>query len=105
MSPEPYLSAGQLAEQLGLSVAHVRRLTRERQIPHVELCGVVRYEPEQIAAWLASRRVAVEIKRPASGASGVMLSPEAKRFFARRGTGTVNGTAAGAQTQPTSVSA
>jgi excisionase family DNA binding protein len=47
-------SAG-LAERLGVTERHVRRLVAERRIPFVKVGRFVRFDPTQVASWLAHR--------------------------------------------------
>jgi excisionase family DNA binding protein len=51
------LSIGQLAEGLGTTPRHVRRLVAERRVPFVKVGRLVRFDPDDIAAWLDGRRV------------------------------------------------
>jgi excisionase family DNA binding protein len=51
------LSIGQLAERLGTTPRHVRRLVAERRVPFVKVGRLVRFDPDDIAAWLDGRRV------------------------------------------------
>ena len=41
-----------LAERLGTSVRHVRRLVFERRIPYMKCGGLVRFDPDAIDRWL-----------------------------------------------------
>lgn len=46
-----------VAERLGVTVRHVRRLVSERRIPYLKWGHLVRFDPAEIAAWIdASRR-------------------------------------------------
>lgn len=46
-----------LAEHLGITQRHVRRLVAERRLPFVKVGRLVRFDPEDVAGWLAARRV------------------------------------------------
>jgi excisionase family DNA binding protein len=46
-----------LARQLGDSVRHVRRLVAERRIPYLKVGHFVRFDPDEIVAWLDAQRV------------------------------------------------
>ena len=46
----------QVAEQLGVSVRHVRRLVAERRIPYVKWGHLLRFDPRAIDAWLDEAR-------------------------------------------------
>ena len=65
-------SIGQLAERLGTTPRHVRRLVAERRIPFVKVGRLVRFDPDDIAVWLDGRRVG------GSGASD-RATPPARR--------------------------
>jgi excisionase family DNA binding protein len=46
-----------VAEHLGVSERHVRRLVAERRIPFVKWGHLLRFDPAEIASWLDSVRV------------------------------------------------
>lgn len=46
----------QLAERLGTSVRHLRRLVAERCIPFVKLGGLARFDVAEIEAWVDGSR-------------------------------------------------
>ena len=50
-----------LAQTLGDSVRHVRRMVAERRIPYLKVGHFVRFDPEEITAWLDARRVEVAV--------------------------------------------
>lgn len=50
------LTIEQLAERLGITVRHVRRLVAERRVPIVKVGRLVRFDAGEIARWLDSRR-------------------------------------------------
>jgi len=46
-----------VAEHLGVSVRHVRRLVAERRIPFIKWGHLLRFDPEELAGWInCSRR-------------------------------------------------
>ncbi|MHB1486657.1 MAG: helix-turn-helix domain-containing protein [Acidimicrobiales bacterium] len=49
-----------LAEWLGTSVRHVRRLVAERRVPYLKVGHLVRFDPEDIAYWITERKVGVD---------------------------------------------
>ena len=49
----------EVADHLGVSVRHVRRLVSERRIPFLKWGHLLRFDPTQIADWLAAQRVPV----------------------------------------------
>jgi excisionase family DNA binding protein len=52
------MTIDELADRLGSSVRHVRRLVAERRVPYVKVGWFVRFDPEEITAWLDEHRVA-----------------------------------------------
>ena len=52
------LTLSQLAEQLGITVRHVRRLIAERRVPHLKVGKLVRFDPAEIADWFDQHRAA-----------------------------------------------
>jgi len=60
-APGPrFLEVEGLAGWLGIEVVFVRRLVAERRIPFVKIGRLVRFDPEEIAAWIDGRRVPSE---------------------------------------------
>jgi excisionase family DNA binding protein len=51
------LTIDQLAEQLGITTRHVRRLIAERRVPYLKVGKLIRFDPADIAAWLDEARV------------------------------------------------
>ncbi len=51
------LTIDQLAEHLGITVRHVRRLIAERRVPYLKVGKLVRFDPAEIAGWLDEARV------------------------------------------------
>ena len=51
------LDIGGVAEHLGVTERHVRRLVAERRIPFVKWGHLLRFDPDEIASWLDSVRV------------------------------------------------
>lgn len=47
-----------VAEHLGVSVRHVRRLVYERRIPYVKWGHLLRFDVDDVNAWVASSRIA-----------------------------------------------
>jgi excisionase family DNA binding protein len=51
--PLPHLlTIEELADHLGVTVRHVRRLIAERRVPFVKVGRFVRFDPAAITAWL-----------------------------------------------------
>ena len=51
------LDIGGVAEHLGVTERHVRRLVAERRIPFVKWGHLLRFDPDEIASWLDRLRV------------------------------------------------
>ena len=49
----------EVSEHLGVTVRHVRRLVAERRIPFIKWGHLLRFDPNQITAWLSSQHVPV----------------------------------------------
>jgi excisionase family DNA binding protein len=52
------LSVEGVAEHLGVSVRHVRRLVAERRIPYLKWGHLLRFDPDEVGDWLEAQRVA-----------------------------------------------
>jgi excisionase family DNA binding protein len=50
------MNIDQLAQRLGITVRHVRRLVAERRVPYLKVGKLVRFDSGEIATWLDSRR-------------------------------------------------
>jgi excisionase family DNA binding protein len=50
------LSIPELAEHLGVTERHIRRLISERRIPYVRWRRFIRFDPAEITVWLKSAR-------------------------------------------------
>lgn len=53
----------QLAERLGTSVRHVRRLVAERRVPYVTVGRLVRFDPDAVNSWLDAASMAPRARR------------------------------------------
>lgn len=58
LTAQPLLDIPQVATRLGTSVRHVRRLVLEKRIPYFKVGGLVRFEIEDVEAWITANRVA-----------------------------------------------
>ncbi len=56
-SPASLLDIDALAARLGVTVRFVRRLVDERRVPYLKLGRLVRFDADEIEAWLVSHRV------------------------------------------------
>ncbi len=55
--PLPHLlTIEQLAEHLGVTQRHVRRLVAEKRVPYLKWRRFIRFDPDEIAAWLDNAR-------------------------------------------------
>lgn len=61
--PRPLLDLPTVAERLGVGERHIRRLVFERRIPFVKWGHLLRFEPDDIEAWLDENRRAVGAPR------------------------------------------
>ena len=52
------VSIEEIADHLGVSVRHVRRLVFERRIPYVKWGHLIRFDIDEVVAWVTSSRVA-----------------------------------------------
>jgi excisionase family DNA binding protein len=50
------LTIDQLAQRLGITVRHVRRLVAERRVPYYKVGRLVRFDRNEIDEWLRDRR-------------------------------------------------
>ena len=55
--PRRLSNIAEIAEYLGVGVSHVRRLVLERRIPFIKWGHLLRFDPEDIDAWLDQQRV------------------------------------------------
>lgn len=51
------LNIEELAQRLGITVRHVRRLVAEKRVPYYKVGRLIRFDRDEIAMWLATRRV------------------------------------------------
>ena len=51
------MTMDQLAERLGVTRRHVRRLVDERRVPFLRVGRFIRFDPVEIADWLNRSRV------------------------------------------------
>ncbi len=50
------LTIDQLADRLGVSIRHIRRLIAEKRVPYLKVGHFVRFDPTEIASWLDNGR-------------------------------------------------
>jgi excisionase family DNA binding protein len=61
----PLLDTQAVAEALGTTPRHVRRLVAERRVPFLKVGRFVRFDPGELDVWLDQQRV--EVRRATSG--------------------------------------
>lgn len=59
------MNIDQVAERLGVSVRHMRRLVAERRVPFVKWGHLLRFDPDEVDRWIEGYAV------PASAAGGL----------------------------------
>jgi excisionase family DNA binding protein len=55
----PLMDLPTVAKYLGVTERHVRRLVLERRIPYIKWGHLLRFDPDEIDAWLDTKRVPV----------------------------------------------
>ena len=50
------LTVEELADHLGVTVRHVRRLIADKRVPYVKRRRFIRFDPDEIARWLDDAR-------------------------------------------------
>jgi excisionase family DNA binding protein len=70
------MTMDQLAERLGVTRRHVRRLVDERRVPFVRVGKFIRFEPAEIAKWLDAYRVRVGVTRDDGVRTEALYCPE-----------------------------
>lgn len=53
----PLLTIIEVAELLGVEVRHIRRLVHERRIPFIKWGHLLRFDPDEIDAWIDHHRI------------------------------------------------
>jgi excisionase family DNA binding protein len=57
------MDVAEIADHLGVSVRHVRRLVSERRIPYLKWGNLLRFDPSEVSAWLDERTVPPRVAR------------------------------------------
>jgi len=52
----PLMNLAEVAERLGVNQRHVRRLVAERRIPYLKWGHLLRFDPEELEAWIDRAR-------------------------------------------------
>jgi excisionase family DNA binding protein len=50
------MNLAEVAERLGVNQRHVRRLVAERRIPYLKWGHLLRFDPDELEAWLDRAR-------------------------------------------------
>ena len=50
------LGITELADHLGVNVRHIRRLVHERRIPFIKWGHLIRFDPDEVSAWIDANR-------------------------------------------------
>jgi len=60
-SPEvrqrPLLTPEEAAERLNVTLRFIRRLCHERRVPYTKVGKLVRFDPDELEAWIADHRI------------------------------------------------
>ena len=54
--PRRLLTITEVAARLGVDVRHVRRLVHERRIPYIKWGHLLRFDPDELTAWIDAYR-------------------------------------------------
>jgi excisionase family DNA binding protein len=87
------MTMDQLAERLGVTRRHVRRLIDERRVPFLRVGRFIRFDPAEISVWLDASRVSTSRPRYDPTALGAthplgMQTPDGRGRAHRPGGGT-----------------
>lgn len=52
------LTMDQVAERLGVTRRHIRRLVAEKRVPFLRVGRFIRFDPAEVSAWLDAHREA-----------------------------------------------
>jgi excisionase family DNA binding protein len=67
---DPLLDVDGVAEALGVTSRHIRRLVAERRIPFFKVGKFVRFDPGELDVWLDQQRVEMRRSRSSSRTGG-----------------------------------
>jgi excisionase family DNA binding protein len=54
---QPMLRPEEVAERLNVSLRFIRRLCHERRVPYTKVGKFVRFDADELEAWIATQRV------------------------------------------------
>ena len=76
----PLLDVAGVAEYLGTTARHIRRLVADRSIPHHKVGGLLRFDPDTIDGWLEEhQRGPTPVEETSDGAVGSIRSTTRRR--------------------------
>ena len=55
--PDRLLDVPGIADHLGVTVRHIRRLVAERRIPYIKWGHLIRFDPIEVAEWIDTYRL------------------------------------------------
>ena len=58
--PKPLLKPEDVAERLNVSLRFIRRLCHERRVPYTKVGKLVRFDADELEAWLATHHVVAQ---------------------------------------------
>jgi excisionase family DNA binding protein len=53
----PMLTPQEAAERLNVTLRFIRRLCHERRVPYTKVGKLVRFDPDELEAWILAQRV------------------------------------------------
>ena len=53
----PMLTPEEAAERLNVTLRFIRRLCHERRVPYTKVGKLVRFDPDELEAWIADHRI------------------------------------------------
>jgi excisionase family DNA binding protein len=57
MRQRPMLTPQEAAERLNVTLRFIRRLCHERRVPYTKVGKLVRFDPDELEAWILAQRV------------------------------------------------
>jgi excisionase family DNA binding protein len=72
----PMLTPEEVAERLNISLRFIRRLCHERRVPYTKVGKFVRFDAEELEAWIMTHRVGPEADPCSAGEAGEDLLGE-----------------------------
>lgn len=60
------LKVAEVAQLFGVTPQHIYRMAASGSIPSFRICGAVRFDPDEVASWLAEKTVPISARRGGS---------------------------------------